>query len=128
MNMFYLVGGILTTLMAVLHAVWGEKFIIPDLKKSTDLEDLPKIGLYIPWHQITNTLLISGLALLLIAFNETIQGIDILGLFIGFIIAGNFVVFILISYFNNRALFRQSILQMLIFTLILIMILLGIRA
>jgi len=118
--------GLLATLMSVTHALWGEKFLIPDLKKSSELNALPKVGLYIPWHQITNTLLMSGPALLIISFNDTIQGINILGLFIGFLIAGNFAVFILISLFKYRALFGQSIPQLIVFTLIIILIILGI--
>ncbi|MHA2292829.1 MAG: hypothetical protein ACXACK_11735 [Candidatus Hodarchaeales archaeon] len=125
-NISYMTAGFLTTLMTVAHAFWGEKFIIPDLKQTSELKEVSKIGLYIPWHQITNTLLMSGLALLIISFNDTIQGIDILGMFIGFVIAGNYVVFILISLVKDPALMGQSIPQLIIFTLMIILIILGV--
>ena len=126
MNIFYLSAGLLTTLMSVAHAFWGEKVLIPDLKRSSDLTELPKVGLYIPWHQITNLLLMTGLALVIISLNDSVQGIDILGLFTVFLIAGNFTVFILISFFKYRALFHQSLPQLIVFTLMIILITLGI--
>jgi len=125
MNLFYLAGGLLSVFLSLTHAFWGEKFLVPELK-TCNLSELTKVGYYNPWHQITNTLLISGLALIVISLFDSVSGINILALFITILITGNFLVFFGISIIKHRELLGQSIPQMLFFTLMISLILLGI--
>jgi len=54
MNPFFLVGGSLSIFLSVAHAFWGEKYIAPKLKTS-HVSEVPKVGFYIAYHQITLT-------------------------------------------------------------------------
>ena len=125
MNPFFLAGGLLSIILSVAHAFWGERYIAPELKTS-NMSEVPKVGFYISYHQITLTLLISGLALVIISIFNSITGIDNLALFISIIIIGNFLVFIIISIVKYRKLLGQSIPQMFFFTLMIALIILGI--
>ena len=124
MNWFYLLAGLLTLLMSAAHAYWGEKNLVPELN-SSNLSDLSKVGFYIPWHQITNVLLLSGLALVMGSFLSSIPGIDILAIFITLIVAGNFLIFIVISLKKYRPIIGQSIPQFIFFSLIILLSILG---
>lgn len=125
MNLFYLIGGILSIFLSGAHTFWGKKFIFTDVKKS-NLSEVTKVGFHISWHQTAMVLLISGLALIIISLFDSITGIDILALFITFLIIGNFSVFIIISITKHRELLGQSIPQVFFFTFMIFLIFLGI--
>ncbi len=69
MNVYYLLAGLLVIFLAVAHAFWGEKRIF-DLLKPDDMDDELRISLYVPWHQISYLLFLSGIMLLLSAFSD----------------------------------------------------------
>ncbi len=125
MNVFYFIGGLLTIFLSVAHVFWGEKKIVKELKTSS-LSELPKAGFYISYHQITMTLLISGLALIIISLFDSIKGINTLALFITILIIGNFSVFVGISLVKYRNLFAQTVPQLLFFLVLIILLFLGI--
>lgn len=125
MNLFYLIGGILSIFLSGAHTFWGKKFIFTEVKKS-NLSEVTKVGFHISWHQTAMVLLISGLALIIISLFDSIVVIDILALFITILIIGNFLVFIIISTIKHRELLVQSIPQMFFFTLMIFLIFLGI--
>ena len=72
MNVYFLTSGLLSIGLAILHALWGEKNLADELFKS-NLSDVPRVGFYISYHQITSTLTVSGLGLLAIAFIDSLQ-------------------------------------------------------
>lgn len=125
MNLFYLIGGLICLFLAVAHALWGEKEISSELKES-NLSELTKAGFYISYHQITITLLVNGIALVIISIFDTVVGIDFLAILVIGIIIGNISVFILISLTNYRSTFKQTIPQTIIFGILVILIILGI--
>ncbi len=125
MNVFYFIGGLLTIFLSVAHVFWGEKKIAKELKTSS-ISELPKAGFYISYHQITMTLLISGLSLIIISLFDSIKGINTLALFITILIIGNFSVFIGISLIKYRNLFAQTIPQMFFYLVLILLLFLGI--
>ena len=125
MNPFFLSAGILAVLLSGAHAFWGEKLIVPELKTS-NLSRLPKAGFYISWQQATMALLISGVALVVVALADSITGVNTLAAFAAILIAGNLVVFTAISIAGHRELIGQSIPQILVFTLLITLVSLGI--
>jgi len=113
--------------LAVLHAVWGEKNLSDELFKS-NLSDVPKVGFYISYHQITSTLTASGLGLLAIAFIDALQTTRYLAIFIDLITLGNVAVFTFITLKKYPDLIRQSVPQIILFTVLLLLITAGARA
>jgi len=123
MNWFYLISGLLTVLIAVAHAIWGEKQIIPELKESK-LSELTEAGFYISYHQITITLLVSGIALVIASMLDNTVGI-ILAFFVLIIIIGNISVFIAISLSKYKSAFSQTVPQIIIYSIMVLLIILG---
>ena len=67
MNVFFLLAGLLSFLISIAHALWGEKQIFNRLRKVSVPEEI-KTRLYVPWHQITFILLLSGVGLISVSF------------------------------------------------------------
>ncbi|MHA2330284.1 MAG: hypothetical protein ACXACR_17325 [Candidatus Hodarchaeales archaeon] len=125
MNVFYLIGGLLSILLSVAHAIWGEKQIATELKES-NLSELTKAGFYISWHQITIVLLINGVTLVILSLLDSIINNEILAFFIIIIIIGNISVFIIISLLKYKNIFNQTIPQTILFAIMIVFIILGI--
>ena len=125
MNLYYLLGGILATVISVTHAFWGEKNLSPELYNS-NLSEFSKGGIYISYHQITWTLLASGLTLIMISQNDKIPGIDYVAMLIDAITIGNFSVFFVIGALKNRELITLSVPQIILFVVLISLISLGI--
>ena len=126
MNLFYLIGGIISLFLSVAHAFWGEKNLTSDLK-SSNVPDETIISYSISWHQISKNLLVTGVTLVIISFLDLIIGFDILALFITIQIIGNILVYSLILIIKKKSeLFKKTLPQLLIFTIMVIFILLGI--
>ena len=69
MNGFFLVAGLLVTLLSIAHATWGERRVFNVLTPNiTNAETY--LSVYVPWHQLTGVLLLSGVALVLAAFQS----------------------------------------------------------
>ncbi|MFC1537614.1 hypothetical protein ACFL4P_02180 [Gemmatimonadota bacterium] len=124
MNVFFLISGVLAIILAVTHAVWGEKLIIPDLKKS-GLPDLAKIGFHISWHQISMVLLVSGISLVVLAFLTDCAGSKVGATIIVGITSANFLVFLVLSFIQKKALFGKSIPQIILFVTLIALIIIG---
>ena len=92
MNLFYLIGGIISIFLSVSHAFWGEKNLTSDLESSNVPEETI-ISYSIAWHQISKNLLVTGVTLIGISFLDLIMGFDILALFITIQIIGNILVY-----------------------------------
>ncbi len=90
MNVYFLVAGLLLALLSVAHAVWGERRVFTVLTpNTTDAETY--LSVYLPWHQLTSVLLLSGVALLLTALQPSVP--TLVPVFILALIASNMLVF-----------------------------------
>ena len=125
MNFFFLTGGVLAIILAVTHGMWGEKQIIPDLKKS-GLPDLARIGFHISWHQVGMVLLVSGISLAVIAFFNSCTGSKTGAIIIACLTIANFMVFLVLSFIHRKALLGESIPQIILFVVLIALILCGI--
>ena len=125
MNLLFLISGVLAIFLAAAHAAWGEKLIIPELRKA-NLSNLAKIGFYVSWHQITMVLLVSGLALAFLSFWGGFTGADTTAILIVCITIGNFLVFLVLSFIHQKELFGKSIPQIILFVTLIALILIGI--
>jgi hypothetical protein len=124
MNPFFMAGGVLSIILSIAHVVWGEKLVVPDLNKS-DLPDLVKIGFYISWHQISMVLLVTGISLAVLAFLTDCAGSKVGATIIVGITSANFMVFLVLSYIHQRALFGKSIPQIILFVTLIALIIIG---
>lgn len=80
MNLFYLIGGLISIFLSIAHAVWGEKYLTSDMK-SANVPKETMISYNINWHQKKKYLLVTGSALIIISFLDLLMGFDILVLF-----------------------------------------------
>ena len=122
MNIFYLIAGLLLLLLAVAHAIWGERRIFKLLNRESMTAET-EISLYVPWHQITYVLFSAGIGLLLSAFLPELAYVPA---FIVAIIIGNFTVFVVILVVKQQTqLFRLTLPQTILFLLLIGLIVLG---
>jgi len=124
MNYNYLISGTLAIILSIAHSVWGEKTIIPDLKKA-NLQELTIAGFYISWYQINITLLVSGIGLILLSFSDSIEYVKTTVIFISAIMLCNFLVFLIISAAKHKAIFARTIPQTVLFIIMIVMMVLG---
>jgi hypothetical protein len=123
MNMYYLIAGLLVIFLSVAHASWGEKRIFALLKPDS-MDDELRISLYVPWHQISYLLFLSGVTLILAAFSDEMT---YLPRFILAVIAGNFTVFVVALVMKKQTqLFSATIPQTILFVVLMGLIALGI--
>ena len=123
MNTFYLIAGLMLILLSLAYALWGERKLFNLLTPNVVSQETI-VSLYVPWHQVTFLLFSSGLALLLSAFRDELA---YLPYFVLTIIIGNFAIFILICILKRQTeLFGKTLPQTILFSLLIILILLGI--
>ena len=125
MDVFYLASGLILLFLSGAHALWGEKHLVSDLENS-NINKPTGVGFYISYHQITSTLLVSGLTLIAIALFDSISGIDTLALFITILLFGNILAFTIISLIKQKDLFIKTIPQLVMFVIAITLIILGI--
>jgi hypothetical protein len=120
---YFLVAGLLLALLSVAHAVWGERRVFNVLTPtSTDAETY--LSVYVPWHQLTGVLLLSGVALVLAAFQSALAVIPV---FILALIAANLLVFFaLVIGKRQTQIFARTLPQTVLFLLLIVLIILGI--
>ena len=80
-NIYLLLSGVSLIITAVVHAVFGEINVFRTVLKSS-LDDLTKISVHIPWHQLTFILLLSGVVLIVISFKQIPRMLPLFILFI----------------------------------------------
>ncbi len=126
MNYYYLAAGILSLILSVAHAIWGDIQIIPDLNNSNSTE-LTKIAFFIGWHQVTALLAVSGIALVLFAakIKSTVSKSG--AIVILCIVIANFLLFLIVSAFKMPSLLTDSAPQHVMFSALIITIVLGLR-
>ncbi len=123
MNGFFLVAGVMLALLSAAHAIWGERRVFNVLTLgSTDAETL--LSVYVPWHQLTGILLLSGVTLLLAAFRLDMAPVPV---FILALVAANMLVFFAVVIGKRQTqMFARTLPQTLLFLLVLVLITLGI--
>ena len=124
MNGYFLIAGLLLVLLSVAHALWGERRVFTVLTpNSTDAETY--LSVYVPWHQLTGVLLLSGVALLLTAFQSSAP--TLVPVFIVALIISNLLVFFgLVIGKKQTQMFARTLPQTVLFLLLIVLIILGI--
>ena len=123
-NIYLLLSGASLIITAAVHAVFGEINVFKTISKS-GLDDLTKISVHIPWHQLTFILLLSGVILIVISFKNISR---LLPLFILLIIIGNLLVFLVIAIIQkNWFILQNSVPQYILFVITVVLLILGIK-
>lgn len=123
MNVFFLAAALLMIFLSAAHAAWGETRLFKVLTPAL-VDGETFVSLYVPWHQITYLLAVSGLALLWCGFQDNPGSLP---LFVFAVVIGNFSIFILICLVKRQTqLFRKTIPQTALFLLLIALISLGI--
>ncbi len=123
-NFYFLLAGIFLIFFSAVHAVFGELTVFRPIFQ-TNIDSLLKISVYIPWHQLTFVLLLSGIVQLAAAFRPRLKALPP---FILAILLGNIVIFVAIAVFQrNWYVLQNSIPQYVLFAIILVFTVLGIR-
>jgi len=126
MNGYFLIAGLLLVLLAVAHAIWGERRVFTVLtSNTTDPETY--LSVYVPWHQLTGVLLLSGIALVLTAFQPSAP--TSLPIFILALITANLLVFFgLVIGKQQTQMFTRTLPQTVLFLLLIVLLILGINS
>jgi hypothetical protein len=126
MNGYFLIAGLLLALLSVAHAIWGERRVFTILTpNATDPETY--LSVYVPWHQLTGVLLLSGVTLLLTAFQPSAP--RSLPIFILALITANMLVFFgLVIGKKQTQMFARTLPQTVLFLLLIVLIILGIAS
>jgi hypothetical protein len=126
MNGYFLIAGLLLALLSVAHAIWGERRVFTVLTpNATDPETY--LSVYVPWHQLTGVLLLSGVALLLTAFQSSAP--TFVPIFILALITSNVLVFFgLVIGKKQTQMFARTLPQTVLFLLLIVLIILGIAS
>lgn len=123
MNFYFLFSSMLLIILAFAHAIWGERKVFPKIQ-SASLDDETYLSVYIPWHQSTWIVALSGVFMFLAAIWE--EGLTSLVIFILLVLTGNLVVFLLLSWQRDAAqLITKSVFQVIMFGTVIILILIG---
>ncbi len=126
MNFYLLIAGVLSLFLSVAHAVWGEKVIFTEIKKSS-ISGLSRTGLRVSWHQITSTLAVCGFGMLFTGL-QLLTPSKVLIIFILVLMIANYFVFNLIALTTNKNIFKQTLPQTAIFLIMFVLVFLGIPA
>ena len=122
MNIYFLLAALLLLLLAFAHARWGEKKVFPLIKEQFTGETY--LSVYVPWHQLTWILALSGLFMFLAAIWK--QGLASVAVFVLLLTMGNLVIFTILCWKQGEIkLITKSVPQYLLFGAVIILILLG---
>jgi hypothetical protein len=126
MNGYFVIAGLLLALLSVAHAIWGERRVFTMLTpKTTDAETY--LSVYVPWHQLTGALLLSGVALLLTAFQSSAP--TFVPIFVLALITSNMLVFLgLVIGKKQTQMFARTLPQIVLFLVLIVLIILGIAS
>ena len=125
MNIYLFISGVLLVLLSFAHAIFGEINVFRVVMDS-NLSELIKTSVYVPWHQISFVLLFSGVANIYISFKTKLYQISS---FILIVVIGNLLTFLFISTMRlDWEVLRQSLFQIAVFALLIVLILVGISS
>ncbi len=124
MNVYLFLSGVFLIALSVIHAVFGEINVFGAILQS-DLEAIIKTSVYVPWHQLTFILLLSGAAQVFVSFNKKYR---VLSLFVLIVVVGNLFIFLGISALQkNWVILQNSVPQYILFALVIVLLVLGIK-
>lgn len=124
MNGYFLISGLLLALLSAAHAVWGERRVFTVVMPSTT-DPEAYLSVYVPWHQLTGVLLLSGVALVLTGLQASTP--TLVPVFIVALITSNVLVFFgLIIRKRQTQMFARTLPQTVLFLLLIVLIILGI--
>jgi hypothetical protein len=109
-NSFFLVAGVMAFLFAIGHTVWGERYVLGDVRTST-MPAQKKHMLLVIWNQPTVFHFLSAVALILAAFSPDNRVTRPLAFFIGLVSFGFFLNYVGTSLLRNRPALVQIIPQ-----------------
>ena len=122
MNIYFLLAALLLLLLAFAHARWGEKKVFPLIKEQFTGETF--LSVYVPWHQLTWILALSGLFMFLASIWQ--QGLASVAVFVLLLNIGNLVIFTILCWKQGEIkLITKSVPQYLLFGAVIILILIG---
>lgn len=125
MNIYLFISGVLLVLLSFAHALFGEISVFR-LIMASDLSEILKTSVYVPWHQLTFILMFSGAANIYISFKTKLYQISA---FIAIVVIGNLLTFLLISVIRkNWGLLQQSIVQVIVLALLIALMIAGIAS
>ena len=125
MNIYLFISGVLLVLLSFAHALFGEISVFR-LIMASDLSEILKTSVYVPWHQLTFILLFSGAGNIYISFKTKLYQISA---FIAIVVIGNLLTFLLISVIRkNWGLLQQSIVQVVVSALLIALMIAGIAS
>ncbi|MFH1851884.1 MAG: hypothetical protein ABIA75_06030 [Candidatus Neomarinimicrobiota bacterium] len=122
MNIYFFIAALLLLLLAFAQAWWGEKKVFPLIK--ADISGETFLSLYLPWHQHTWILALSGLFLFLASIWR--HGLASVAVFVLLLISGNLVIFTLLCWQRGEIkLVTKSAPQYLLFVAVIVTIIIG---
>lgn len=123
MNVFFLLAALLILLLSVAHAVWGERKVFQILTTQT-LDPEIYLSVYVPWHQLTYILALSGVALIVAAFDDSLEAIAV---FVLGIVVGNLGVFVATCVIKKQTeMFSKTVPQTILFSVLIGLLIVGI--
>jgi hypothetical protein len=123
MNVYTFFSGVFLILLSAAHAIFGVRTAFKDVFL-LDIPEHIKTSLFIPWHQLTFMLFALGIAQIITAHNKRLRVISSLVLII---LLGHVAVFFLLAYIRKDwVLLSSSILQYVLFAILIVLTVLGI--
>lgn len=120
LNFYFVAASFLLFLLSIMHVLWGERRVF----KKLNVSKRDFLEVYIPWHQMTYILFLSGVGMILAALEN---GLLPLAYFILAVNIGSILVFTFVSLARKEtALVRESIPQYLLFALLILVLAVGI--
>lgn len=109
-NYYFLTAGVMALFFSVGHALWGQKYILGDVKTSA-MPGATKHMLGVIWQQPTVFHAAAAVALLAASTFTNDAGADPLAVFIGVVTFGFFVNYVVTSFIKDRAALAQIVPQ-----------------
>jgi len=124
MNIYLFLSGLFLIALSAIHAVFGEINVFRAISQS-DLDAIIQTSVYVPWHQLTFILLLSGAAQVFVSFNKKYR---VLSLFVLIVVVGNLLIFLGISAFQkNWFILQNSVPQYILFAIVIVLLAVGIK-
>ena len=109
-NYFFLVAGVLALFFSIGHAVWGQRYILGDVRAS-EMLSFTKHMLLVIWHQPTVFHFFSAVVLVIASTSKNRVETDPLAIFIGVVSFGFFLNYVGTSLIKYKTALAQIIPQ-----------------
>lgn len=119
MNFYLIMSGILSSLLSVAHAVWGEKYVIKESELSK-VSNLTKVAFRISWHQISSLFFITGIFSFILGLREEIdEAFKYFILFVLLITTSNFIIFLIFMSLKAKDSLKMTVPQVVLFLVLI---------